>query len=187
MRLGEIIKDKEVNKDSVQEDVNKRILPEGKEISDLKDKIIWWKNSPFDDFDQAKQYLDDNFSKLKYFYQDEHFQIAVIFKEIKANEETISKTIQFNKILNEYYDYSKMRFTPKTFTCFNCESSINKDYFIGNKCPVCGTNLKNLIETSTEEMRAKVDKAKKEFEEVKNNPKNYNLKWLIMFEYHYQE
>lgn len=182
MRLGEIIKDKEVNKDSVQEDVNKRILPEGKEISDLKDKIIWREDLIFDDYGRADSYLDDKFSLLKYLYKVEHLQIAVLFKEIKINEGTIKAKTQLNKTLNEFHDYLHIHFAPKTITCLNCKSSINEEYFKGNECPVCGSNLK-FVKNSFEEMRAKVDKAEKEFEEVKNNPKNYNLKWLIMFEY----
>lgn len=116
----------------------------------------------------------------------EHLQIAVLFKEIKRNEEIIKGKKQLYKTLNEFNDYTNIHFAKKTITCLNCKSSINEDYFKGSECPVCGSNLK-FIKNSFEEMRAKVDKAEKEFEEVKNNPKNYNLKWLIKYEYLYQE
>ena len=105
-------------------------------------------------------------------------------KKIDELEAKIKETLDKK---NEYVSaHSIKNFKASYVGCSKCGSKLSREYLKGNRCPLCGSDLRA---ESTLERIASFDKRIKEYnakiqqEKTKQKDKA-EVKWLVKFEYH---
>lgn len=184
-QVNMIVENKNVDKRIVEANANEEAMHEGwmEGSSGLGSKIDWREDLIFNSYNQASEFIEEESRKKSY------LQIAVLFKDAKITKAMEKKTEQADKVFKEWEDLRKKDHfkdrKSKTVACTHCESKVNVNYVKFNKCPVCGTDLRSKsVKDRIENKRIKLNKLYDELNEMKENPKSYDLKWLIKYEYH---
>lgn len=173
-----------VNKDKVFKDLNR----DAKRNSDYGDGIapIQWKERIFESYDDAYEYIMDNwfgdYESVAYKYRD----IDSLKKSKKAIEleERIIETRKQYDSLNSKIHYKDIQ--AKYVTCKECGSKINKDYLRSNRCPICNKEMRpETVLNKLESLTCMIEKLKSDLkvEKMKRIDKA-PIKWLVKYEYH---
>ena len=150
--------------------------------------IEWKENgSPFDSYDDAYEYLEDNCCDGWY------KQVAVLYRDLNSVKETKkakdlkSRIIELNnkyQLLNSKIHYKDVK--SAFISCKNCNSKINKDYLNSNFCPICHADLRpESTKQRLENMQKNIKNLQKELHKEKLKQKSKaKIKWLVKIEYH---
>lgn len=141
---------------------------------------------PLENYDKAKEFIQ----KKDNGWYDDHavryydYSAASKTKKIEELEKKIDVLVDMSR---EYKDkHSIHNFKAKHIGCEKCGSKLNKEYIVGEKCPLCRHDLrgkttlekleyyKNKIEECRNKIQAEKEKQKKKAE----------VMWLVKIEYH---
>ena len=104
--------------------------------------------------------------------------------KISEYEAKIEKLIQEKKKYKE--EHSVHTFKAKHIGCEKCGSKLNKEYLIGESCPLCRNDLRS--KTTLDKIKwyeDKVAECRNKIEvEKKKQTKNVKVNWLVKYEYH---
>lgn len=177
--------DNNVNKKKVFAELNQQAIYEGDYHDGLSDDISWL-DKEFDSYDQAEQYIHDN-------YCNWYECVAVKYRDlngVKKTKKIIELENRISKVRNEYdkldnnIHYKNVQ--AQYVTCRTCGSKINKDHLRSNRCPVCGKDMRP--ESLLERLNAMNKKIKKLEKEVYNEKLKLKgkakLRWMVKVEYH---
>ena len=141
---------------------------------------------PFETKEEARDFI----KKKDNGWYDDHavrfydYSGATKTAKIKTYEEKIAQlTAEQMKYRDEH---SVHNFKAKHIGCMKCGSKLNKDYIVGERCPLCHTDLRS--ETTLKKMEWYKNKKNEyaeriEAEERKQKSKA-KIKWLVKYEYH---
>ena len=126
------------------------------------------RNKVYKNYDEALDAIK-NFDNGLY---DDH---VVLYYDL--SKEGRQKVENWNKKKDEYIkSHSIHNHTSKYIDCSNCGSKLSIEYINGEKCPLCGKDLRT---------QSIVDKIKWYDEKIKDCKKKYREKyWLAKVEYH---
>lgn len=141
---------------------------------------------PYESYEKAEEAI----KMLDRGWYDDH---AVRYYDYSKAEKTAkmaeyeAKVAELVEGLRKYKrEHSVHTFQAKHLGCPNCGSRLNKDYFTGECCPLCRTDLRG--KTTLDKIKwyeAKIAdyRARIEAEKMKQKKKAV-IKWLIKYEYH---
>lgn len=149
--------------------------------------LTWHDNvPPLASYDEATKFIE---SKDRGWYDDHAVRFYDYSKaektaKIKEYEEKVAELMAGEKKYRA--EHSVHNFQAKLIGCPKCESKLNKQYFSGNRCPLCRTSL--LSQTTRDKLKWYEDKIadyrnRIEAEKMKQKKKAV-IKWLIKYEYH---
>ena len=142
--------------------------------------------SPYESREKAEEAI----KMLDRGWYDDH---AVRFYDYSKADKTAkmaeyeAKVAELLKAVREYRAaHSVHTFQAKHIGCPKCGSKLNKDYFTGEHCPLCRTDLRS--KTTLDKIKwyeEKIADYRNRIEEEKRKQKKKAVvKWLIKYEYH---
>lgn len=150
-------------------------------------RLTWHEGiEPLESYEKAKEFIQ----KKDNGWYDDH---AVRFYDYsgaaktKKMEEYEAKIKELNKAKMEYKaKHSVHEFKAMYIGCQNCGSRLNKEFIVGESCPLCRSDLRS--KTTVDKLKWYDDKIKDchdriEVERTKQK-KNRKVKWLVKIEYH---
>lgn len=180
------------NKNKVQADYNSRAREERESLSVL-GKAIKWHDlpTPCESREAAEDWIrahDDGwYDQLAVTYYDIHELTSA--KRQKLHEQFIDINNKINAMERVLY--------PKTLSaafigCKSCESRLNKDFLLTNKCPVCGQDLRpktmlNKIKQQKDKLKENLNEENKEINRLRAKAmknKKTCVRWLVKVEWH---
>ena len=150
-------------------------------------KMTWHdKVEPFDTQDEAYEFI----KKHDNGWYDDH---AVRYRDYSGAVETAKIKEYFGKIKELMADEKKYRdehsvhtFKAKHIGCLKCGSKLNKDYIVGECCPLCRADLRG--KTTLEKLEWYKNKKADYYERIEAEKKKQKSKakvmWLVKYEYH---
>lgn len=175
--------DENVSKAHVMADLQYQANQDGDGYSS---RFTWHDNTkPFESYDEAMAFIK---SVDKGWYDDH----AVRFKDYSGV--TSPKIAEYEKKIAELeesrkayiLEHSVHNLSAKHIGCPKCGSKLNKEFLVGEICPLCKTDLRS--KTTLDKLRWYADKAndynKRIAEEQRKQSKKAKIKWLVKFEYH---
>ena len=141
----------------------------------------------FESYKDASDFMDNNYINWDYhdhaipFHDDRNLtpskKAQDILSRISKNQEARDEYIQKNSVQNR---------KSKSVTCPCCESRLSLSYLRGQKCPLCGTDLRSNTVLSRIKKFDTDDKALRRAlnEENKKASKKAPIKWLVKVEAH---
>ena len=149
--------------------------------------INWYERvEPLENYESAVKWIEshdrgnyDNLAVRYYSYND--------VEDSKKGKEIIERIKAEEKKLAEYTEkHSVLTFKAEFIGCQKCGSKIAKIYLRGDKCPVCGGDLrsKTTLDTIKGYNRKIYDLKSKYADEKYKSKKNAKIVWLLKYEYH---
>ena len=181
--------DGKMSKDKIEKECNSIAKARNEYGAGLPCKIQWL-DKIFDTKKEACDYIEK--------IDRDCVQLAVKFLEYPDNIEPSKKMLslkeRYEKEIAKACDYTE-KHSIKTFKaalvgCPNCGSKLNKDFVVGEKCPLCKTDLrsKTTLETLAKYKQNAEELQKQYQEEEKKNKLKYKKKakemWLVKIDYH---
>ncbi len=182
-----------INYIEVEEKANrKHVMEDIQEVAErygdgYHSRMTWHDNvSPLQSKDEAKTFIEAHDNGL----YDDHavrfydYSAAVKTDKIKEYETRLSELMTAKQ---EYIaEHSVRKFQANYIGCAKCGSKIAKAYLRGERCPVCGKDLRaqstlNRIDSFNERIDGCRDKIEAEKMKQKSKAK---IKWLVKYEYH---
>lgn len=176
--------DEKANRKSVMADIAEHAREDGDGYSS---KMTWHDEvQPFDTEEEAEEFI----KRRDNGWYDDH---AVRFLDY-SNAKPTAKMEEYKKKVSELIEaerayraaHSVHTFKAKYIGCPKCESKLNKDFFRGDNCPLCRTDLRS--NTTLDKLKWYADKIEeyhKRVEAEKRKQKNRAVvKWLVKYEYH---
>lgn len=150
---------------------------------------IQWreKGIPFDSYDEAYEYLENNYCNGNY------EQVAVLFRDLYTVNETKKikdLTNRIQKLSTKYQELnSKIHYksVKSSFIgCKKCNSKINKEYINSNYCPVCHADLRpESTQLHLKKIKDNIKSLEKDLQKERLKQKSKaKIKWLVKIEYH---
>lgn len=150
------------------------------------DKVKFIDNRIFENADKARDYIESLANDWYQGYAVKFYDYSKV-KNTKKIDELEAKIKETLDKKNEYVSaHSIKNFKASYVGCSKCGSKLSREYLKGNRCPLCGSDLRA---ESTLERIASFDKrineynAKIQQEKTKQKDKA-EVKWLVKFEYH---
>ena len=149
--------------------------------------IKWHDNvPPLASYEEAQKFIERHDKG----WYDDH---AVRFKDYSKAKRT-AKIAEYELKIKELIEaqrkyreeHSVHLFKAKHIGCEKCGSKLNKEYLVGEKCPLCKSDLRS--KTTLDKLKWYSDKAdeyrNRIEDEKKKQEKSVQIKWLIKYEYH---
>lgn len=182
--IGYLTYNENIKRSEVMADIYEMAEEDGDGYSS---KMTWHDNiPPFESYAEAKAFINEKDSG----WYDDH---AVRFKDYSKAVKT-SKIVEYeNKIqelmksAKEYKQaHSVHNFQAKHIGCTRCESKLNKEYIVGERCPLCSNDLRS--KTTLDKIKWYEDKIKEFYSRIDNEKtkqkKACKIMWLVKYEYH---
>jgi hypothetical protein len=150
-------------------------------------RITWHDNiPPFETREEAEKFIE---SKDNGWYDDHAVRFKDYSKATKTTKilEYEAKIEELRKAGREYRDaHSIHNFKAKFVGCPRCESRLNKEYIVGERCNLCSCDLRS--KTTTDKIKWYEDKIKEYYSRIEaektKQKKNCQIMWLVKIEYH---
>lgn len=176
--------DEKTKKSEIMEDIEEMAAEDGDGYCS---RMTWHITvPPFETREEAKRFIEQNDKG----WYDDH---AVRYKDYSSATKT-AKIIEYENKIDElqkakraYFEaHSIHSFQAKHIGCPKCESRLNKEYIVGNSCPLCRTDLRskttidklNWYEQKIADYRERIEAEKRK------QSKNCKVMWLVKYEYH---
>ena len=163
--------------------------------SGLPNRIRWIQSVLCDDYDSAEQYIQSHdkgwYDCLAVRYKNPIGQVKVESKKIFDLKERISKLSSKYAELSSKIHYNGVK--SAFVSCSHCGSKIATSYigkygYVGNKCPVCKTDMRpKTVLDQIETVKKNLDNAKKNLQEEEKkvaNRQKQDVRGLVKIEYH---
>lgn len=181
--------DKDMDKKQISTYCDNRARTEENDYTGGLPYAIEWKENrtPFDSYDDAYEYLEENYCDGNY------EQVAVLYRDLNTVKETKRVKDLKNRIRDLHNKYqllnSKIHYKDvksALISCKKCNSKINKDYLNSNFCPIFHTDLRpDSTKQRLENMQKNIKNLQKELQKEKLKQKDKaKIKWLVKIEYH---
>lgn len=161
-------------------------LEEFPNIGDYINEIKLLNNTVYNDVDSARNFIQSKYSVWK-----RKYSAVVAFKDT-SKAKTTSKIINLEqriekekeKLDNYKNAHSVNNYKAKLVGCPKCGSKINKDYIRGDRCPLCGQDLRSITTIETiKRYRLKIKELEKQVKEEKSKQsKKLPTKYLVCYE-----
>lgn len=145
------------------------------------------KLAPFESREEAKTFIERE--NTDHWYDDHavRYMDYSSASKTKKCEELESKIKDLVKLSREYEKkHSVHNSEAKHIGCKNCGSKLNKEYIVGEKCPLCRHDLRS--KTTLEKLeyyRKKIDEYGDKIKlEMRKQKKAAKVMWLVKFEFH---
>lgn len=146
------------------------------------------KSTVYDSIESADEYLN------RYYYaKGDYYDCAVPYKDLdsvkppKKMTEIKQRISENRKQKERYISENKVQNrTSKSITCTCCGSRLNLSYLDGQKCPLCGTDLRSpTVQNRIKKFDKDYDKLQRELEKEKRKLiQKAPVKWRIKLEIH---
>lgn len=172
------------NKRNIMADIQEHAEQEGDGYSS---RFTWHDEiPPYENYDKAKEAI----KMLDRGFYDDHavkfydYSNANKTAKIKEYETKIQELARNERKYKEEHSIHLLK--AKHIGCERCGSKLNKDYIVGERCPLCSKDLRS--KTTIEKMewfnkKRKEYNARIEDEKMKQKSKA-KIKWLIKYEFH---
>lgn len=180
-----IVVDEKANRKHVMADIQDDARENG---DGYHSKMTWHDEiSPLSSREEAETFIEAHDNG----FYDDH---AVRFYDYSAAaetdkiKETKERLAELMKAKQDYIaEHSVRKFQAKHIGCQKCGSKIAKEYLRGERCPVCGMDLRaqstlNRIDSFNERIDGLRDRIEAEKRKQKTKAK---IKWLVKYEYHH--
>ena len=147
---------------------------------------IRWVDSIFESYDDARKYIEREDERTWYNC------MAVKYKEYKRNPNSKAILDLDKRIKDQYDNIEKIKKeasiknrTSKYIGCPACGSSLSSEHLHGEKCPLCGNDLRSPTNLNriANANRKYNDLLTKRAEQIKKDNKP-EIRWLVKIEYH---
>lgn len=123
-------------------------------------------------------------------WYDDHAVRFYDFSDAKETKKMIGLKQKAKEISDRLIEFEKehsvTKFKAEHIGCSNCGSNVARKFLHGERCPVCGADLRSESTLKKiKDMQDKVEQARKDYrEEGEKQTGRAKVKWLVKFEYH---
>lgn len=179
--------DEKVNRKNVLESINYIVSHETwQEGGHGIDRLRWLDDvSPRDSYDSAKEYIEN--------HEIGHYDcLAVRYKVMKEPTKALQSAREKLSAAYTHYNELDRKFvfadhSSEFIGCKECGSRIARKYLKSNFCPICHYDMRSdTIKKQIGSAKNKIEELIKKVaeEEKKATEKNFEIRWLVKYEYH---